>query len=82
MIAADLNPNTELLWHEAVNCANDLENISANTGREASRRDDDWIGFSLSCNLLQVDMSPFARSSRRREKSVKCIFCGYAKPFC
>lgn len=86
MIAADLNPKyRELLWHEAVNCANDLENISANTGRESFPVE----MMTGSVSKLYPKLQPFGRigyvtlrqkfKKTWKEKSIKCIFVGYAK---
>jgi hypothetical protein len=86
MIAADLTKQArELLWCEAVNCANDLENISASTVRNVFPAEMMPGKMSKLYPMLQ----PFGRigyvtirkkmKATWKEKSVKHVMVGYAK---
>jgi hypothetical protein len=86
MITADLAKKTrEILWCEAVNCANDLENISASTVRVIFPAEMMTGAVSKLYPMLQ----PFGRigyvTIRRKfkatwkEKSVKHVMVGHAK---
>ena len=86
MIAADLVKKIrELLWCEAVSCANDLENISASTVRD--KFPIEMMKGTMS--KLYPYFQPFGRvayicirkkfKATWKEKSVKHIMVGYAK---
>ena len=86
MISADLTKKIQnVLWCEAVNCANDLENISANGVRE------NFPGVIMTGQLSKLFpmLQPFGRigyvtirqkfKAVWKQKSVKHIMVGYAK---
>jgi hypothetical protein len=86
MIAADLVKKIrESLWCKAVNCANDMENVSASTVRGMLPAAMITGAMSKLCPMLQ----PFRRIGRIsickkfkstwKEKSVKHLMVGYAK---
>ena len=86
MIAANLVKSIrELLWHEAVNCANDLENISASSIRDKFPSE----MMTGKQSKLHPMLQPFGRiayvtirqkfKATWKEKSVKHIVVGYAK---
>jgi hypothetical protein len=86
LIAANYTEKTRhKLWAEAVNTANNLENVTANTSRKESQ----YKLFSKNDSKMYSKMIEFSRlgyvkicrkfSGKWKEKSYKAVMVGYAK---
>ena len=86
MIAANFNKAAQaLLWCEAVDCANDLENITASTVRSEFP----FVMFNGKPSKLYPLLQPFGRigfvtirkkiKATWKQKSTKMVMVGYAK---